>query len=182
MSFYKKGILKGDIFMNVKKVFCEECRNDVEFSVTDKYIKGTIKGETYTYFGKIAHCIECCSEIYVEKINNFNLKTLYDKYRKENGIVPLDIILKIPDKYGIENSQFSLLLGWGEETFSRYYNGDIPIKQYSKILQKIYDEPKYYEKFLDKNKRNLKNEEVYSKSKKVVTEILSNKINKIKIL
>ncbi|MEG0496038.1 MAG: hypothetical protein RR564_07215, partial [Eubacterium sp.] len=31
------------------KDFCEECRNDVTFTVINKQMDGTIKGETYTY-------------------------------------------------------------------------------------------------------------------------------------
>jgi len=37
-----------------------------------------------------------------------------------------------------------LLLGWGEQTFSRYCDGDLPTKQYSEILKKIYDDQHYY--------------------------------------
>lgn len=158
--------------MNERKVFCEECRNDVEFSVTNKQMEGTIKGETYIYFGKVAHCINCDSEIYVEDINDFNLKALYNKYREEHGIVSLDTILKIPDKYAIGKRPLSLLLGWGEQTFSRYCDGDVPTKQYSDILQKIYDEPKYYEQILEENKGNLKTEAAYKKSKKTVEVLL----------
>lgn len=159
--------------MNERKVFCEECRNDVEFTVTNKQMEGTIKGETYIYLGKIAHCIDCDSEIYVEEINDFNLKALYDKYREEHGIVSLDIILKILDKYSIGKRPLSLLLGWGEQTYSRYCDGDVPTKQYSDILQKIYDEPRYYEQILEDNKGSLRSEAAYKKSKKAVEALFS---------
>lgn len=159
--------------MNQSKVFCEACRNDVEFTVTDKQMEGTIKGKAYSYLGKVAHCIDCNSEIYVAEINDFNLKALYDMYRKNHGIVSLDTILKIPDKYAIGKRPLSLLLGWGEQTFSRYCDGDIPTKQYSDTLQKIYDEPKYYEQILEENKGYLKTEAAYKKSKKTVKILLA---------
>lgn len=158
--------------MNEKNVFCEECRNDVEFTVTNKQMNGTIKGEIYTYLGKVAHCIDCNSEIYVEEVNDFNLKALYGTYREKHGIISLDTILKIPDKYAIGKRPLSLLLGWGEQTFSRYCDGDVPTKQYSDILQKIYDEPTYYEQILEENKGNLKTETAYKKSKKAVEVLL----------
>ena len=72
--------------MSEKKIFCEECRNDVDFTVVNKQMDGTIKGETYTYLGKVAHCIDCNSEIYAEEINDYNLKELYDKYREKHGM------------------------------------------------------------------------------------------------
>lgn len=160
--------------MNERKVFCEECRNDVTFTVMNKWMDGTIKGETYDYLGKAAHCIDCGSIIYVEEINDYNLKALYDKYRVKHGIVSLDTILKIPEKYAIGKRPISLLLGWGEQTFSRYCDGDVPTKQYSDILQKLHDEPRYYEQILEENKEKLKTEAAYKKSKKAIGALIGN--------
>ncbi|MDO5406041.1 MAG: DUF4065 domain-containing protein [Eubacteriales bacterium] len=158
--------------MSERKVFCEECRHDVTFNVAVKQMKGTIKGETYSYLGKVAHCADCGSEIYVSEINDYNLKALYDKYREKNEIISLEAILKIPEKYAIGKRPISLLLGWGEQTFSRYCDGDIPTKQYSDILKRIYDNPGYYDEILEKNKGNLKTTASYDKSKRAVAAIL----------
>lgn len=160
--------------MSERKVFCEECRNEVAFTVTTKQMKGTIKGEKYAYVGKESHCIDCGSEIYVDEVNDFNLKALYDAYRERNDIVPLETILAIPEKYAIGKRPLSLLLGWGEQTFSRYCDGDMPTKQYSDILKKSYSEPNYYAELLEKNKGNLKTTASYEKSKRAVDVLLGN--------
>ena len=78
----------------------------------------------------------------------------------------------IPEKYAIGKRPLSLLLGWGEQTFSRYCDGDIPTKQYSEILQKLYDAPAYYAEILENNKGNLKTVASYEKSKRAVNELL----------
>ncbi len=171
--YYNQNCTKGGIVMNERKIFCDECRNDVTFVVTNKQMDGTIKGEKYSYLGKAANCVDCDSEIYVEEINDYNLKALYDRYRGKNGIISLDKILKISEKYAIGKRPLSLLLGWGEQTFSRYCDGDVPTKQYSDILQKIYDDPRYYEDILEKNKENLKTVASYEKSKRAVDSIIS---------
>lgn len=158
--------------MSEKKVFCEECRNDVAFTVIEKQIESTIKGEKYTYEGKEAYCKECGSEVYVDEVNDFNLKALYDEYRKKNDIVSQDMILAIPEKYAIGKRPLSRLLGWGEQTFSRYCDGDMPTKQYSDILKKIYSEPDYYAELLERNKGNLKTAASYEKSKRAVDALL----------
>jgi hypothetical protein len=49
--------------MGERKVFCEECRNDVTFTINEKKMEGTIKGEKYSYVGKEAQCVDCGSEI-----------------------------------------------------------------------------------------------------------------------
>lgn len=161
--------------MKNKKVFCEECRKDVNFVVIEKQMIATIKGETYNYNGKIAHCLDCNSEIYVDEINDFNLKALYDEYRKKNNIISLDKILNICYKYKIGKRPLSLLLGWGEQTFSRYCDGDIPTKQYSDILKKIYEDPFFYNQILEENKNNLKTEVAYKKSKIAVEKLINKK-------
>lgn len=158
--------------MSEKKVFCEECRNDVTFTINEKEMEGTIKGEKYSYIGKEAHCVDCGSEIYVAEVNDFNLKALYDAYREKNNIVSLEVILAIPEKYAIGKRPLSLLLGWGEQTFSRYCDGDMPTKQYSETLQKLYDNPAYYAEILENNKVNLKTTASYEKSKSAVNELL----------
>ena len=158
--------------MSERKVFCEECRNDVTFTISEKKMEGTIKGEKYSYIGKEVHCVDCGSEIYVAEVNDFNLKALYDAYREKNNIVSLEVILAIPEKYAIGKRPLSLLLGWGEQTFSRYCDGDMPTKQYSETLQKLYNDPAYYAEILENNKVNLKTTASYEKSKRAVDELL----------
>ena len=160
--------------MSERKVFCEACRNDVAFTVTEKQTEDTIKGGKYSYMGKEAHCADCGSEIYVAEINDFNLKALYDEYREKNGLVSLETILAIPEKYAIGKRPLSLLLGWGEQTFSRYCDGDMPTKQYSDTLKKIYDDPCYYAEILEKNKGNFRATASYERSKRAVEALLGN--------
>lgn len=163
-------------------VFCAECRNDVMYTITEEKINGTLKGESYEYVGKVARCAECGKEIYVAEINDYNLKALYDLYRERNGIIALEKVLEISEKYSIGKRPLSLLLGWGEQTFSRYCDGDIPTKQYSEILQRIYDDPYYYNEILEQNKNNLKTIAAYEKSKRNVNSILGlNRESKLKI-
>lgn len=148
--------------------FCEICRNDTAYKVTETSLCGTLKGETYYYQGKEARCMACGSLVYVPEINDANLKSLYDSYRRQNNIVPLETVLAIPEKYAIGKRPLSLLLGWGEQTFSRYCDGDIPTKQYSDILIKIYNDPNYYASLLEAGKNNLKSQTSYEKSRKAV--------------
>jgi len=158
--------------MNEKMTFCEECRKDVAYSVESVSIKGTLKGEEYNYTGKKAICAECSSEVYVAEIEDENMKALYDAYRRRNGIISLEKVLEIPQKYNIGKRPLSLLLGWGEMTFTRYCDGDMPTKQYSDVLQRIYEEPAFYLSLLEENKGNLKSQTAYEKSKRTTVELL----------
>lgn len=85
---------------------------------------GIICGTQYRNIGKEAQYIECGACVDVEDINEYNLKALYDVYRKENGIVSLETIQAIPECYAIGKRPLSIILGWGEHIFTRYADGD----------------------------------------------------------
>ena len=161
--------------MNEKITFCEECRKDVPYSVESTSMKGTLKDEEYYYTGEKAICAQCGSEVYVAEIEDENLKALYDAYRQRNGIISLSKILEIPQKYNIGKRPLSLLLGWGEMTFTRYCDGDIPTKQYSDMLIRIYEEPVFYLSLLEENRGNLKSQMAYEKSKRATLGLLGQK-------
>ena len=92
--------------------------------------------------------------------------------KEKNSTIPLEHILEIPKKYGIGKRPLSLLLNWGEMTFSRYCNGDTPSKQYSDILMQIYSDPEFYLSLLEKNKDNLKSLAAYEKSRNATFSLL----------
>ncbi|MEA1959693.1 MAG: DUF4065 domain-containing protein [Bacillota bacterium] len=158
--------------MNDKKTFCEQCRKDVIYYVDSVPMKGVLKGEEYAYTGRETVCAECGAEVYVAVIEDENLKALYDAYRQSHGVISLEKILEIPQKYSIGKRPVSLLLGWGEMTFTRYCDGDMPTKQYSDVLQRIYEEPAYYLSLLEENKGNLKSQTAYEKSKRATLQLL----------
>ncbi len=160
--------------MNEKKVFCEECRDDVEYIVEEKEMVGIIRGVNYHYIGKLAKCVNCGAYVDVKEISEFNLKALYDVYRKENGIVSLEKIQAIPKRYAIGKRPLSMLLGWGEHTFTRYADGDIPTRQYSEVLNRLFDDPTYYLNILEENKERLNSKYSYEKSYKAVKTLINN--------
>ena len=66
------------------KVFCEECRNDVEYTTASVPMVGRIKGKEYQYTGSEARCMDCGSLLYVPELSDANLRSLYDVFRQEN--------------------------------------------------------------------------------------------------
>ena len=155
-----------------KTVFCAECRKDVNFVTKETVFKRTLIDNEYSFIGLETYCAECGNPIYVSEIEDNNLSLLYDAYRKANDIISLDEILSIPKKYAIGKRPLSLLLGWGEQTFTRYCNGDMPSKQYSDILRRLYNEPIYYNELLQNNKDRMKSNSSYEKSNIAVKNLI----------
>lgn len=162
--------------MKSEREFCINCREDVDYKIESKEMSAELKGKQYKYKGAEAHCVNCGEEIYIEEINDSNLRALYDQFRKENDIVSLDVVVGIIEKYRIGKRPLSLLLGWGEHTYSRFCDGDLPTKQYSDILRRIYDVPEFYNEILETNKDKLVSISAYEKSKRAVNEVLASKL------
>ncbi len=157
--------------MDNEKVFCEICREDVSYKTKKKNMVGVIRGKKYHYLGEEARCVKCGHYVDVENVSQRNLDSLYSVYREENDIISLDKLRQIVKNYAIGKRPLSLLLGWGEHTYTRYYEGDIPTRQYSDILSRLFEEPSYYLEILDKNK-SLISKSTYFKSKKAVERLL----------
>lgn len=161
------------MFVYPKTAFCEECREEHPYSLEKATLCATLKNDAYSYAGTKATCTCCGAEVYVAEVEDANLRSLYDVYRQENNIISHAKIREIPQKYDIGKRPLSLLLGWGEMTFSRYYDGDMPSKQYSDELQRIYEEPEYYLSLLEKNRGNLRSQHAYEKSRRKVMDLLA---------
>lgn len=134
-------------------VFCPECRRDVEFSVREKNDSTELKGDIFLFSSRNAYCDECGVKIYLPKIEDENLEALYVAYRQKHGIISLEDIRAIPEKYNIGKKPLSLLLGWGEQAFSRYHDGDMPSKQHSEIMKQILADPSFYISLLESGKK-----------------------------
>ena len=90
--------------MSNKLTFCENCRKDVLYNEIKATLISSFKGEEYQYSGKHAVCPNCENEVYVGDINDFNLRQLYNAYREKHDIIPLEMILEIPQKYMVLES------------------------------------------------------------------------------
>ena len=168
--------------MNNRIVFCPECRQDLRFSIREKPDSAELKGEVYKFISKAAYCENCGTEVYVPEIEDENLKLLYDAYRKKQDIISLENIREIPEKYNIGRRPLSLLLGWGEQTYSRYYDGDMPTKEYSEKLKQVHSDPAYYLTMLESGKENLKSEKAYEKSKAATESLLRIPVSQLSVL
>lgn len=85
---------------------------------------GKINNIQYEYLWKEASCKGCDNIVYNPDVMEYNAEALYDKCREVNGLISLQKISEIPQKYDIDNISLSLLLGWGENTSSKFYEGN----------------------------------------------------------
>ena len=163
----------------MNKIFCPECRENVTFKIKEQPAMHQFKEKNYTFVEKVAFCDNCGAELCIDKLDEENLKNLYSKYREANGIISIDKVREISYRYKIGKRPLSVLLGWGENTYSRYFDGDMPSKQYSDILLKLYNDPDYYIHLLKEKKDILNNTVAYKKSLNAAMDYKNNALTKI---
>ncbi|WP_407270363.1 type II toxin-antitoxin system antitoxin SocA domain-containing protein [Radiobacillus sp. PE A8.2] len=135
--------------------FCEVCRDEVEFVKKDIEKTKVIKGREIKYMGVEAFCKECGSPIYEPHIHDLNLKQIDAVYREINNLSTISEVEMAVDMYRMGKRPFSLALGWGEGTITRYLNGDTPTKQYSQILKRVLKDPLFMNELLENNKEKV---------------------------
>ena len=160
------------------KIYCEFCDKYQNYHIVDKEFCNCLKGKKYKYIGKAALCNECNNELYLGEINDYNLKALYNEYRIYNRILSLENIKDIPKKYNIGIRPLSKLLGWGELTYTRYIDGDMPSKEYSQVLIELFNNPRKYNDLLENNKAKI-SDIAYRKSKEEVNKLLNINTHKL---
>lgn len=153
--------------MNTIIKFCETCSDGLEH-------------EDNNIYDGSGECTSCGCFISDEEIQRHNTKVSHDTYRVENDIISLKQIQELPQKYNIGKRPLSHLLQWGELTFTRYCNGDIPSKTYSQLLKTIYNSPQKYLDILENNKEFVA-KKTYEKSKIATLELIktNSKINDV---
>lgn len=163
----------------MNRVFCPECRKEVSYKITERPAVQQLKGKDYSFTEKVAFCDDCGSELFIDALSEENMKRLYLKYREANGIISLEKIREISARYKIGKRPLSQLLGWGDNTYSRYFDGDLPTKQYSDILNRLYDDPDYYIQLLEERKDVLAGSTAYEKSLKAAVDYKTGNVTKI---
>ncbi len=117
----------------VRCVYCD-CKRDYEV-IDEEYVYVEDDMEV-RYGGKKAICNVCKHEIMIDEIEDYNQVQFEKAYKEMNGIISVEVINQIMEKYNIGKRSLSLVLGLGEITITRYLDGYVPTSKNSKYLKK----------------------------------------------
>lgn len=137
------------------RIFCEECRDMVDYKIIEQQSVHSIKGKEISYISKEAYCSTCGSSVFVPELRDMNLESLDNAFRASERLIQAIEIQKILELYDIGKKPLSKLLGWGEVTISRYIDGAIPTRAYSDILNGLKNDPQSMRLILLQNKESL---------------------------
>ncbi|OLN32462.1 type II TA system antitoxin MqsA family protein [Desulfosporosinus metallidurans] len=98
-----------------------------------------------------------------------NLLRARNAYRVKKGLLTSDDIAKIRSFYGLTQSDFAALLGWGDVTVTRYESKFIQDETYDNIMRMVYNNPMFALGCLERHKERF-NPEKYAKIRKSIKE------------
>lgn len=160
----------NDEILSKGEVYCDFCEENTKYSTVNEKETIDIKGVEVTFDKIKNYCNDCGNEVYVEKDNMTNVKNANIEYRKKLGLIQIDEIQTLLNKYKIGKTTLASLLGWGEVTVVRYMEGFTPSKDYSDTLKSLND-PLTMNCLLEKNKGKIK-DVAYRKCKESLSKYL----------
>lgn len=172
----------GEMVLKKELMYCPICGEEhiVELRESDSVLK--IKDEDILYKEKYYYC---------DKVNENNFFTLgnmmfenilnaKDNYRKLHGLYTSSEIRELRNKFGFTQAEFSLLLGLGEITITRYETKQIQDVSIDQLLKNVENNPSILLEYLEKRKDKF-GQERYIEMKNKIKEIVLKSIDNIKM-
>ena len=144
------------------KRYCFNCDMETASHVSVENLETVIDGEKIAFKGRIAKCAHCGEEIYDAELSDVNIMAANAVYRKRKDLISVEEINKLLQKYNIGKKPLALLLGWGEATLLRYFDGFTPRREYSEQLRELMNPYKMLK--------------IYQQNKDKITNVAGNKL------
>ncbi|MBN2794459.1 MAG: DUF4065 domain-containing protein [Clostridia bacterium] len=140
----------SNLKQNKDLLFCEDCREDVEYTTHKEVATAEVRGQEIEFVETVSRCNVCGCEVYNEAHEDINFAAIDHKYRELNGIVTVREIEELMEMYNIKKRPLSLILGFGEHTISQWLDGQMPQKAHSDVFLEA-KEPEIFKKYLEEN-------------------------------
>ena len=117
--------------------------------------------ETFRYVHQFYECQDSHERFTTSELDEANLAQVTNQYRAKYGIPFPDEIKRIRQHYALSATKMSEILGFGENQYRLYENGDMPSEANGKLLMSIMN-PEIFRSFVE-NARGQFSEEEFAK-------------------
>ncbi|MFI3238351.1 MAG: DUF4065 domain-containing protein [Lachnospiraceae bacterium] len=136
--------------------YCNECEDLVEYDVFEEEVSEEYKGQKVAFTFAIGRCKCCGAEVSTDL--EYNARRAEEKiraYKKAKGIIDVEEITEILEKYNVGKESLAKIAGFGTVTIKRYYDGVIPAKEYSDVLIDFLNDEEIFIEATHRNKSKL---------------------------
>ena len=131
-------------------MYCPICDREVESVVRVVSETYPVKGEEVTIDAHVRFCVHCDEELWDEELDAQNLLDAFAAYRRKHSLLQPAEIRATREKYGLSQTAFARVLGFGDKTITRYENGSIADAAQNNLIY-LAQEPRNFKTLLEKN-------------------------------
>ncbi|MBN2796458.1 MAG: DUF4065 domain-containing protein [Clostridia bacterium] len=145
--------MKDKLFENIE-INCPVCGVTHMVEKRLRETQALFKGEVVNYEEVYFLCDKADdeeNEFVPAKVMDSNLLKVRDAYRKAKGLLTSYEISEIRSYYGLTQSEFALMLGWGEVTVTRYESKTIQDETYDSLMRMVRENSMLALEYLDKH-------------------------------
>jgi len=118
----------------------------------------TFRKEQFSYVHQFYECQDTHERFTTTELDEANMAQVYNQYRAKYGIPFPEEIKRIRQHYGLSATKMSAILGFGENQYRLYENGDMPSEANGKVLMSIMN-PEIFRIFVDNARGQFSDEE-----------------------
>ncbi len=126
-----------------KKYFCPECNEEAKLIRRPKQVE--FRKEKFDITEHFYLCEKCNKEIEPDFLIDLNMNQVYNQYREHHNIIFPEQIKKIREEYKLNPIKMSRILGFGDNVYRSYENGEVPSISNARILKMAADPEKFEE-------------------------------------
>ena len=149
--------------IETENILCPLCMKQHEVQTILVADNNIFKGVAVEYNIHCQYCPDTDEYYETEEQLVTNDIAMKNAYRIKTGLLTSDEIIAIREKYGMTQTDLSLLLGWGAKTITRYEGHQVQDTAHDTILKKLDADPEWFLALLEKIKDKL-GDENYNKT------------------
>jgi putative zinc finger/helix-turn-helix YgiT family protein len=164
--------VNNDKLIEAIEMECPICNAVHSVEKRQRDTKSLVKGEEVDFNEVYFLCNECDeeeNEFVPAGIMDQNLLKARDAYRRKKSLLTSEEIAEIRKIYGLTQSEYSALLGWGDVTITRYESKTIQDETYDNIMRLSMENPTFALDCLEKH-RDRFSKIRFNSIRKVITE------------
>ncbi len=166
--------MRKDILLQTIERDCPLCNEIHSIELRKRLTQAVIKDETVEYEEMYFLCPftdEQENEFVPAGMMDENLLKARDAYRAKKRLLTSEEIAEIRGFYGLSQSDFSALLGWGEVTITRYESKTIQDETYDNLMRMARVNPMFALESLERHKERFKNDKYKNIRNNVIEKI-----------
>jgi len=121
-------------------MYCENCHAEQKTHIETREMIFRVKGDLINVKGDVLVCDACNEELFDMELSSKMQQKAYSIYRENHQLLQPDKIVEIRKQYGLSATDFSLALGMGAKTITRYENGGIQSTPHNIMMELAKDE------------------------------------------